>query len=343
MRIAALGLSGLLSVLISVPLSGLIAPAAQAQDVQERVIKFGHLNNTDHPVSMGVKRFAEILAAKSGGKLKVQEFPSSSLGNELQQQSALQGGVQEMSAPATTSLAGIVKEFGLLDFPFSVASFAQADALLDGPLGQALVAKLPEKGLVALGFWDLGFRNVTNSRRPVARLEDIEGLKLRVIPNPVFLDAFKALKANPVPMPFAELYGALESKAVDGQENPFSVILSNKFYEVQKYVSATNHVYAANILLVSKRFWDKLSPAEQKMMQEAAAESRAYQRQVSRAAAQKAVGELQAKGMQYNEIALPERERMVQVVKPVTDRLVANYDPAIVKLYADELARVRKP
>lgn len=334
MRFAILGLS--------FALAGLLPPAARAQDVQERVIKFGHLNNTDHPVSMGVKRFAEVLAAKSGGKLKVQEFPSSTLGNELQQQSALQGGVQEMSAPATTSLAGIVKEFGLLDFPFSVGSFAQADALLDGPLGQALIAKLPEKGLVALGFWDLGFRNVTNSRRPVTRLEDLDGLKLRVIPNPVFLDAFKALKANPVPMPFAELYGALESKAVDGQENPFSVILSNKFYEVQKHVSATNHVYAANILLVSKRFWDKLSPAEQKMMQEAAAESRAYQRQTSRAAAQKAVGELQAKGMQYHEIAPAERERLLQAVKPVTDRLIGGYDPAIVKLYGDELARVRK-
>lgn len=244
----------------------LAGTAAQAQDVQERTIKFGHLNNTDHPVSLGTKRFAELVAAKSGGKLKVQEFPSSTLGNELQQQSALQGGVQEMSAPATTSLAGIVKEFGLIDFPFAVGSFAQADALLDGPFGQGLIAKLPEKGLVALGYWDLGFRNVTNSKRAITRPEDFDGLKLRVIPNPVFLETFKALKANPVPMAFGELYGALEAKAVDGQENPFSVILSNKFYEVQKHVSATNHVYAANILLVSKRFWDKLSPTEQRIL-----------------------------------------------------------------------------
>ena len=130
----------------------LVASApAQAQGTPERTIRFGHLNNPDHPVSLGVKRFAELLAAKSGGKLKVQEFPSSQLGNELQQQSALQGGVQEMSAPATTSLAGIVKEFGLIDFPFSVSNFAQADALLDGPFGQALIAKLPEKGLVSPG------------------------------------------------------------------------------------------------------------------------------------------------------------------------------------------------
>ena len=317
-----------------------VTPVA-AQDIQERTIKFGHLNNTDHPVSLGVKRFAELVAAKSGGKLKVQEFPSSTLGNELQQQSALQGGVQEMSAPATTSLVGIVKEFGLIDFPFSVSTYAQADALLDGPLGQALLAKLPEKGLVSLGYWDLGFRNVTNSRRPIMKAEDLEGLKLRVIPNPVFLDTFKAFKANPVPMPFTELYGALESKAVDGQENPFAVILSNKFFEVQKFVSATNHVYATNIILVSKRFWDKLSPAEQKILQDAANESRAYQRQTSRAAAQKAVAELQAKGMQFNEVPAAEQARMAQTAKSVTEKFAASYDPAIVKLYNDEVARIR--
>lgn len=318
----------------------LLALGAGAQDAP--AIKFGHLNNTDHPVSMGVKRFAEVLAAKSGGKLKVQEFPSNQLGNELQQQSALQGGVQEMTAPATTSLAGIVKEFGLVDFPFSVANFQQADALLDGPLGQALIAKLPEKGLVALGFWDLGFRNATNSKRAITKAEDFAGLKMRVIPNPVFLDTFKAFKANPVPMPFAELYGALETRAVDGQENPFSVILSNKFFEVQKFVSATNHVYAANIVLVSKKFWDRLSPAEQRMMQEAFNESRAYQRQASRAAAQKAVDELKAKGMQFNEVAPAEQARMREIARPVTDKFAASYDPAIVKLYNDELARLRK-
>ncbi|CAN7429282.1 TRAP transporter substrate-binding protein [Acidovorax sp. LjRoot129] len=318
----------------------LLAWPAAAQ--QERVIRFGHLNNADHPVSFGVKRFAELLSAKSGGKLKVQEYPASQLGNELQQQSALQGGVQQMSAPATTSLAGIVKEFGLVDFPFAVANFEQADALLDGPLGQALIAKLPEKGLIALGYWDLGFRNVTNSKRPITRAEDFDGLKLRVIPNPVFLDTFKAFKANPVPMPFAELYGALEAKAVDGQENPFAVILSNKMFEVQKYVSATNHVYAANIVLVSKKFWDQLTPAEQKMMHDAANESRAYQRQVSRAAAQRAVGDLQAKGMQFNAVTVAEQKRMQQIAKPVVDKFAASYDPAIVQLYTSELARIGK-
>jgi tripartite ATP-independent transporter DctP family solute receptor len=314
--------------------------AAHGQEIHERTIKFGHLNNTDHPMSMGARKFAELVAAKSGGKITVKEYPASQLGNELQQQSALQGGVQEMTAPAPTSLAGIVKEFGLLDFPFIVSNFKQADALLDGPVGKALLARLPEKGLVGLAFFDLGFRNVTNSKRPITRPEDLEGLKLRVIPNPVFLETFKTFKANPVPMPFAELYSALETKAVDGQENPYSVILSNKMYEVQKYVSATNHVYAANIILVGKKFWDKLTPTEQKILQDAAIEARDYQRVVSRDVAGKALAELKAKGMQVNELSPAESARMRQMVKPIHDKFAGEYDPALVKLFHAELDRI---
>jgi tripartite ATP-independent transporter DctP family solute receptor len=320
----------------------LLTAPAFAQDIQERVIRFGHLNNPDHPVSAGVKKFGELVAAKSGGKIQVKEFPSNMLGSEQQQTSALQGGVQEMQAPATTSIVGIVKEFGVVDFPFTVANHAQAFALLDGPLGRALLERLPEKGLVGLAYWDLGFRNVTNSKRPIAKPEDLEGLKLRVIPNPVFLDTFKAFKANPVPMSFSELYTALETRTVDGQENPFSVILSNKFYEVQKYVSGTNHVYGTNIILVSKKFWDKLSPTEQKLLQDAAIEARDYQRQVSRAAAEKAVGELQAKGMLYNDVAPAEQQRMREIAKPVIEKALATYDPAIQKLYTSEVERVQK-
>lgn len=317
-------------------------PSAFAQEIQERTIRFGHLNNPDHPVSMGVKKFAEIVAVKSGGKLQVKEFPSNQLGSEQQQTSALQGGVQEMQAPATTSLVGIVKDYGVIDFPFTVTNNAQAFALLDGPLGKALLEKLPEKGLIGLAYWDLGFRNVTNSKRPITKPEDLDGLKLRVIPNPVFLDTFKAFKANPVPMSFSELYTALETRTVDGQENPYSVILSNKFYEVQKFVSGTNHVYGTNIILVSKKFWDRLSPTEQKILQDAALEARTYQRQVSRAAAEKAVGELTAKGMQFNEVSAAEQERMRQIAKPVTEKALATYDPAIQKLYASEVERVQK-
>src|SRR5918994_1060160 len=319
---------------------GLWTAPALAQDIQERTIRWGHLNNPDHPISMGVKRFAEIVAEKSGGKIKVREFPSNQLGSEMQQQSALRGGTQEMQSPATTSLAGIVKEFGLVDFPLIVSTPQQADSLLDGPFGTALLAKPPDKDLIGLGYWDLGFRNVTNSRRPITKGEDLSGIKIRVIPNPVYLETFKTFGANPVPLSFSELYTALETRAVDGQENPFSVILSNKFNEVQKYLSVTNHTYSTNIILVGKKFWDKLSPAEQKILQEAAIEARDYQRKVSREQAQQAIADLKAKGMQVNEVPQAELARMREQTKPIAERFSAEYDPAIVKLFNAELERV---
>jgi tripartite ATP-independent transporter DctP family solute receptor len=333
MRICAIVIAAIAIALVAVP--------ADAQ-LQERTIRWGHLNNTDHPVSFGVQKFAEILAAKSGGKLKVREFPASQLGNEMQMQSALRGGTQEMLSASTTSLASVVKEFGLLDFPFAVGTTAQAEALVGaGPFGQAMIDVLPEKDLIGLGYWGLGFRNATNSSRSIAKVEDFAGLKLRVIPNPVFLETFKALKANPVPMNFGELYTALENKTVDGQENPYTVILSNKFYEVQKYVSATNHAFTQNILLVSKKFWDKLSPEEQKMMREAVAETRDYQRQQTRIQAEKALTELKAKGMTFNEIAPAEYARMQQATKAVAERFSADFDQSKVKLFNAELERLR--
>ena len=319
----------------------LLAVPASAQ-VQERTIRWGHLNNPDHPVSLGVQKFAEILAAKSGGKLKVREFGASQLGNEMQMQSALRGGTQEMMSAASTSLASVVKEFGLMDFPFIVNTTAQAEALVSGPFGQAMTETLPEKDLIGLGYWGLGFRNATNSSRSITKIEDFAGLKLRVIPNPVFLETFKALKANPVPMNFGELYTALENKTVDGQENPYTVILSNKFYEVQKYVTASNHAYTQNILLVSKKFWDRLSPDEQKMIRDAIAETRDYQREQTRIQTEKALAELKAKGMTFNEIAPAEYARMQQATKPVTEKFSADFDQGKVKLFNAELERIRK-
>ena len=322
--------------------AALFAGAASAQDVQERTIRWGHLNNTDHPVSFGVKKFAEILLAKSGGKLQVREFAASQLGNELQQQSALRGGTQEMLSASTTSLATVVPEFGLLDFPFIVNTTDQADALVQGAFGKAMIDVLPQRGLVGLGYWGLGFRNVTNSKHPIAKLEDFAGLKLRVIPNPVYLESFSAFKANPIPMAFGELYTALETRTVDGQENPYTVILSNKFYEVQKYVSATGHTFTENIIIVSKIFWDKLSPVEQKMMREAYEESRGYQKEQTRLQTEKALSELQAKGMQYNTVAPEELERMRKAVQPVVDKVSAGLKPETVKLFNEELERIRK-
>jgi tripartite ATP-independent transporter DctP family solute receptor len=293
-------------------------------------------------VSAGANKFAQVVEQKSGGKIKVREFPNSSLGSEMQQQSALQGGTQEMMSASTTTLVGIVKEFGVLDFPFLFANEKQADATLDGPIGARLLERLPEHGLIGLAYWENGFRNVTNSKRPITRAEDLAGLKIRVMQNPVYMDTFKTVNANPVPMAFGELFTALETKTVDAQENPYSIILGNKFNEVQKYLSVTRHSYNAFIVLMSKQFWDKLSPAEKQIMQDAAAEARSYERQVARAAADRDLAALKAKGMEVNELSPAEVARMRELLKPVSEKFAATYDPAFMRDFNAEMARVRK-
>jgi tripartite ATP-independent transporter DctP family solute receptor len=319
-----------------------LAPSARAQDIQERTIRWGHLQNKDHPVSAGANKFGQVVEQKTGGKIKFREFPSSSLGSESQQQSALQGGTQEMMSASTTTLVGIVKEFGVLDFPFLFANEREADAFLDGPIGKRLLDRLPEHGLVGLAYWENGFRNVTNSKRPITKPEDLAGLKIRVMQNPVYMEAFKAVDANPVPMAFGELFTALETKTVDAQENPYSIILGNKFDEVQKYLSITRHSYNAFIVLMSKQFWDKLSPAEKKIMQEAAVEARTYERQVARAAAGRDLEALKAKGMQVNELSPAETARMRTLLKPVSEKFGASYDPAFMRDFNAEMERIRK-
>lgn len=315
---------------------------AGAQAYADRTIRLGHQAQTEAPISKAARKFAELVAEKSGGRLKIKEFPASQLGNEAQQLSALRGGTQELFVPTTTSLATVVKEFGLLDFPFLVSNTAEAEALLDGPAGTALLDKLPEKGLIGLGYWENGFRNVTNSARPILKLEDFAGLKLRVIPNPVFIDAFKALQSNPTPLAFGELYGALESRAVDGQENPYVLISTSKFYEVQKYASNTNHVYSPLIVLAGKAFWDKLSENERQIIQTAFREARAYQRDLSRKTTTAAIADVTAKGMKINDISPAELQRMEAAVRPTKEKFAATYDPAFTRKFFAELEKVKQ-
>jgi len=317
------------------------AVPAQAQASEERTIHFGTTVQPGHPISQGALKFGEIVAMKSAGKFKSKEYGASALGNEAQQISAMQGGVQEMMTPASTALVGLVKEFGLLDFPFTIANERQADALLDGPLGKALLARLQEKGLVGLAFWENGFRQMTNNRRPILHADDVKGLKIRVQGNPVYIETFKAIGTNPVPMAFAELYGALESRAVDAQENPFANIIASKLYEVQKYASVTNHAYSTVVVLVSRKFWDKLTPSEQTILRDAAIEAGQFERKASREFAQKARAELEQKGMKINDVPGAELAKMRDAVKPTLDRLSEQYDPAILKLYGEELQRLK--
>jgi TRAP-type transport system periplasmic protein len=314
-----------------------------AADIKPRLIRFGYGLNEQSNQGRAVKVFADAVDKASGGKMKVRAIGAAALGPDTQMQQALIGGAQEMMVGSTATLVGITKEMALWDTPFLVNNGKEADALLDGPVGQKVIAKLPEKGLVGLVYWENGFRNLTNSKHPVSKLEDLNGIKLRVMQNNVFLDSFKTLGANAVPLPFSELFSALETGTVDGQENPFNTILSSKFYEVQKYLSVTNHVYSPWIVLVSKKWWDTLSKDEQKVLMDAAVASRDYERKDTRDEAGKALAELKAKGMQINELSPAETARMRDKLTRVNASVAANVGMDLWNETQAQLTRIRTP
>ncbi|HZQ59780.1 MAG TPA: TRAP transporter substrate-binding protein [Casimicrobiaceae bacterium] len=327
-------------VALAVTLCGFaLASAADAQ-IREHQFRWTTANPQGHPITMGGEKFAELLAKKSGGKMTVKIFAGGVLGGDVQVLSAVQGGTIDMTSMNSGILQSQVKEFAIVDMPFLFNNPKEVDAVMDGPLGKELADKLPAKGLVNLAYYDLGFRNVTDSRRPIKAADDIAGLKIRVIQSPIYIDTFNALGANAVPMPFPEVYTALEQKTIDGQENPFTVILANKFQEVQKYLGVTRHIYNPQSFLMSKKSWDNLNKDEQGLIMSAAQESAVYQRQVSRDAQDKALAELK-KTMEVSELPPAELAKIRAKLKPVVDKYSAQVGTEFAQRFYAEIEKAR--
>ncbi|MDP3669529.1 MAG: TRAP transporter substrate-binding protein [Telluria sp.] len=319
-----------------------IAASSIAADFQPRIIRFGYGLAEDSNQGRATKFLADDLHKRTGGKFKLKGFGNASLGADTQMQNALIGGAQEMTVVSTATLVGIVSDFGVYDLPFVFGNEREADAILDGPFGQTLSAKLQEKGLVGLVYWENGFRNLTNSKRPVTKMEDMQGIKLRVMQNPVYIDMFKSFGANAVPLAFSELFTALETGTVDGQENPVNTIQSSKFYEVQKYLSLTKHVYSPWIVLASKKWWDKLSADEKKAVQESANAARDFERKDSRESAGKALEFLKAKGMQVNVVSDHELGRMRETSRSAMQKFASDGHVQLIKDLQSNLEKLRK-
>jgi tripartite ATP-independent transporter DctP family solute receptor len=328
-------------VFIKTVLATLAMAAMGMASAQEKTIKFANQNSAGHPVILGMEKFKEVVEAKSGGKIKVNVFPGGALGNDQANVSAVQGGSLEMVSLNSGILASQVKDFAVFDFPFMFANEKEADAVVDGAFGKKMHDKLLEKGIVGLGYYELGFRNMSNGKRPINKLADIEGLKLRVIPNPINVDWVKALGANPTPLPFPELYAALEQKAVDGQENPVATINSAKLYEVQKHLVMTNHQYNPQSVLISKKFYDTLSAAEKKIVEEALAESVKFQRAQSRNQVASITENLKKNGMQITTLPAAEMTALREKMKPVIAKHGEPIAATVAELQA-ELAKLRK-
>ncbi|MFC3339357.1 TRAP transporter substrate-binding protein [Paracandidimonas soli] len=326
-----------LRTIAALTMAAVVGGAAPAWS-QEIKAKLGTSLPDSHPQTMGARKFAELVEQKSDGRIKIAVFSNGQLGSDQQMQAALRGGTQEFTVPSTATLANLDKSFGIIGMPFSFASEAQADAVLDGPFGQSLLDRLPAVGMVGLAFWENGFRNLTNSRRPVERVEDIRGLKVRTMQNTLYIDMFNGLGANAVPLAVTELFTALETRAVDGQENPYTVVHAQKFYDVQKYLSTTGHAYDALVLVASGKFWDRLSESDRQLLREVAREATLYQRQTSRELNAKLREELVGLGMQINDVAPEERERMREALQGVIDKHAAVSGADVTEQFRQALA-----
>jgi tripartite ATP-independent transporter DctP family solute receptor len=308
---------------------------------QEKTIKFANQNAVGHPVVQGMEKFKEIVEKNSGGKLKVNVFPGGALGSDQANVSAIQGGTIEMASMNSGIFASQVKDFAVFDFPFMFASGKEADVVVDGAFGKKMHAKLEEKGIVGLGYYELGFRHMTNGKRAINKVSDIEGLKLRVIPNPINVDWVKALGANPTPLPFPELYAALEQGAVDGQENPVATINGAKLFEVQKHLALTGHQYNPQSVVISKKFWDTLSGAEKKIISDAVAESAVFQRTTARALESGTLENMKKNGMQVTTLPASEMAILREKMKPVIAKFGEPIAATVSELQA-ELAKLRR-
>jgi len=316
-------------------------PASAAGDFKNRNIRLSTGFIQDHPVGAGFKAFDQCLREKSGGKMKVTVYWVSSLGDDVQATQALRSGTQETVLTSTSPLVGLVPALGVFDLPFLFASHEEADAILDGEFGRFIDEKLDAVGVINLAYWENGFRNLSNSKHPVNKWEDFGDLKLRVMQNNIFLDMFRTLGANATPMAFGEVFSALETKAIDGQENPFVTIDSSKFFEVQKYISVTNHAYTPFLLLFSKPIWNRYSDDEKAALRECAVLGRDVERRVIRSQDGESLERLKKAGLEVNTISPQEQARMRERVQSVYEKHKATIGADVVDRVQKELAALR--
>ncbi|MGQ2904166.1 MAG: TRAP transporter substrate-binding protein [Neoaquamicrobium sediminum] len=277
--------------------------AAHAQ--QE--VKLGYALATTSHYGVAAEKWQEVVEAETDGRYVFRHFPSSGLGGEREVIEGVQLGTVEATIVSSGTLSNFVPETGVFDIPFLFRDLAHARAVLDGPIGQEILAKFDDVGLVALAWGEQGFRHITNNRNAIAGPADVAGLKLRTMENPTHITAFEALGAAPTPMAWPEVIGALQQGTIDGQENPLSVITSAKLSEVQKYLTLSGHVYSPAMLLVSKQLWDGMSEEDQEIFRNAASEAVTAMRGFVDDVETSGVAQLKEAGMDVGELSAEQK------------------------------------
>lgn len=300
--------------------AGLIALSAAGFSLPvhaETTIRIGHVLSDSHSWNVAAQGFADDVAEKTEGRVRIEVFPGGQLGNEKDMIEGLQFGAIQGGVIGAGSFQTVEPTVGIIEMPYVWSSREQAFAALDGDLGAALAGSLEDKNIKVLAWWENGYRNVTNSKRPIVVPSDLEGLKIRVTPDKVRLETFEQMGAQPAPLAFGELYSALQQGVFDAQENPLSIIWSSSFFEVQKHVSMTQHVWGAATLALSKPVWDKLSPEDQEIVAAAAREWGEKQRQMVADSDAEMIANLKDKGMEFNDV---DRAAFETAVEPIWDR-----------------------
>jgi len=318
--------------------AALLGSAAAMAEVKAKI---GHAMPDTHPQATAVNKFVELAATYTKGNVKVQAFHSAMLGSDEKQLQAAQAGTQEFYIGTLAPLSTRVKEVQVWDLPFLFQNEKEVYAVLDGASVKKIFDKIEPSGLVGLTWTGMGFRNLSNSRRPVKTAEDVSGLKLRVMANPVALDTWKSIGANAVPMAFSEVFTALEVKALDGQENPLLHMWSNKMQEVQKYISITNHVYTPVALVASKKFWDTLSADDKAGIQKAATEAGLLQRKLLDEGDRDVIGKFKEAGVSVNEVSADDLRKVQDKVKSVVEKFKGQIGDEFVTGFVAEIEKAR--
>lgn len=272
--------------------------ASQAAGVK---LKFGHATAEESSQHVTALKFASLVQERTRGEVEIAVFSSSTLGTDQQMINLTRGGSIDGVISGSTNFNGMVAQTAALELPFIFRDSAHAYKVLDGKVGQGLLDEFGKHNLKGLAYWENGWREMTNNKHPILTPEDVKGLKIRSTPNPYHIKAFQLLGMNPSPLAIAELYSALEMKAFDAQEHPLTVFWTSKFYEVQKYLSLTNHAYSPSIAVMNKAKFDALPAEYQKALVDCALEAAKFQRDLNAKDSQRIVDELKKKGMQVVE------------------------------------------
>ncbi len=320
---------------------GLSAPwVARAQSYKPEY-KISTVVGAPFPWGLGAERWAAIVKEKSGGKINMKVYPGASLvgGDQTKEFTAMRQGVIDMAVGSTINWSPQVAELNLFSLPFLMPDHKAIDAITTGDVGKKLFDIIAAKDVVPLAWGENGFRELSNSKRAVRKPDDLKGLKIRVVGSPLFNETFSALGANPTQMSWADAQPALSTGAVDGQENPLATILASKFYEVQEYTALTNHIYSVWAVLISKKFWDRLSPDEQKILADSAKEATAFERETIRAFDKKALDQLKAEGMEVTSLPEAEVAKLREKAEPVRAKFTKEFGEEAAK---EMMARLEK-